>query len=105
MTTNKYNSDAASTLTNPTGYVWVVVGETGQYSDYTEWNVAGFETEQLAEEFKNLCQPCKSKMLSPDRIINTSSLDSRSITASLIICSLPAIVSKYNSFTLSSYKT
>lgn len=56
MTTNKYNSDAASTLTNPTGYVWVVVGETGQYSDYTEWNVAGFETEQLAEEFKNLCQ-------------------------------------------------
>ena len=36
--------------------VWIVVGETGEYSDYSEWNVAGFHTEEMAESFKDLCQ-------------------------------------------------
>ena len=36
--------------------VWIVVGETGEYSDYSEWNVAGFTSEEIAERFKDLCQ-------------------------------------------------
>jgi hypothetical protein len=36
--------------------VWIVVGETGEYSDYSEWNVAAFTTEELAGDFRNLCQ-------------------------------------------------
>jgi hypothetical protein len=36
--------------------VWIVVGETGEYSDYSEWNVAAFTTEELANHFRDLCQ-------------------------------------------------
>ena len=36
--------------------VWIVVGETGTYSDYSEWNVAAFATQELANHFCNLCQ-------------------------------------------------
>lgn len=36
--------------------VWVVVGETGEYSDYSEWNVAAFTDERQAEAFKDACQ-------------------------------------------------
>ena len=36
--------------------VWVVVGETGEYSDYSEWNVAAFTTESEAINFKEECE-------------------------------------------------
>ena len=36
--------------------VWVVVGETGEYSDYSEWNVAAFTTETEAIRFKEECE-------------------------------------------------
>jgi hypothetical protein len=36
--------------------VWIVVGETGEYSDHSEWNVAGFTSEALATHFRDLCQ-------------------------------------------------
>ena len=36
--------------------VWIVAGETGEYSDYSDWNVAAFHTEEMAESFKDLCQ-------------------------------------------------
>jgi len=49
-TTDFLPSDGASCS------VWIVVGETGQYSDYSEWNVAAFTTEELANHFRDLCQ-------------------------------------------------
>ena len=36
--------------------VWIVMGETGEYSDYREWNVAGYTTEEEAEKHKNAAQ-------------------------------------------------
>jgi hypothetical protein len=36
--------------------VWIVVGETGEHSGYSEWNVAAFTTEELANHFRDLCQ-------------------------------------------------
>lgn len=36
--------------------VWVVIGETGEYSDRREWCVAAFGNEEAAEAFAKLCR-------------------------------------------------
>ena len=33
-----------------------MVGETGEYSDYSEWNVVAFTSEALASQFRDMCQ-------------------------------------------------
>lgn len=48
--------EAGEGCSGATCSVWIVVGETGQYSDHSEWNVAGFTTEALATHFRDLCQ-------------------------------------------------
>jgi len=37
-------------------YIWIVSGATGQYSDYSEWNVAAFKSKEKADKF---CQDCQ----------------------------------------------
>ena len=51
--------------------VWVVVGETGECSDYSEWNVAAFTDEKQAEAFKDTCQREAEKVNGKDYKIQT----------------------------------
>jgi len=59
---NEQEENAMDTLTRDgcspaaCSAVWVVVGETGEYSDYSEWNVAAFTEEEQAEAFKDACK-------------------------------------------------
>jgi hypothetical protein len=39
-----------------TSVIWVVVGATGEYSDYMEWNVAGYPSESQAISHRDAAQ-------------------------------------------------
>jgi cytochrome c len=36
--------------------IYLVVGETGEYSDHTQWNVAAYVDKEAAEQHKRLAQ-------------------------------------------------
>lgn len=63
------NTDNAAGAVAPAApcAVWLVVGETGEYSDYSCWNVAAFTTEKLANHFRDLCQGEADKALERER--------------------------------------
>ncbi len=36
--------------------IWIVVGSTGEYSDYREWSVAAYTSKEEAEKHVELCK-------------------------------------------------
>lgn len=51
--TNDAEAVASSELKR---HVWLVVGETGEYSDHRSWIVRGYRTEEEAVAHKDACQ-------------------------------------------------
>lgn len=51
------------------GSVWIVVGETGVYSDYSEWNVAAYPNEEEANKHRDAAQAEAEKVNGKDYTI------------------------------------
>ena len=51
------------------GSVWIVIGETGVYSDYSEWNVAAYPNEEEANKHRDAAQAEAEKVNGKDYTI------------------------------------